>query len=208
MTLRARRHYPEPKAWALVCLNSVLCVVVLWSNSVNAGETRYSQSPESAVATWETETDHVHLRMTQISPDQARAFMTARGLDEKSVEEFARHCVFMTVLRNESKRPIRFCMTEWRYVPEDRVPQVMLTKHDWLARFQNRHLSQPVKLAFEWSQFPVEQTFHPGDWNQGMTTFELLPGSHFDVVYRWRQGKTLHEGTLKNVQCVAPAPAP
>ena len=185
-----------------------ICLVTLLSSAACADETRYSQSPETGVATWETQTDQVHLRMTQITPDQARAFMAARGLDEKSVEEFAHHCVFMTVLRNASKRPITYCMAEWRYIPEDGVPQVMLTKHDWLARFQNRHLAQPVKLAFEWSQFPVEQTFHPGDWNQGMTTFELPPGSRFDVVYSWRQGKTLHEGTLKNVQCMAPVPAP
>jgi hypothetical protein len=188
-------------------ISTFVCVLALCSNSACAGETRYSESPESGLATWETETDHVHLRMTQISPDQARAFMTARGLDEKSVEEFARHCVFMTVLRNEYRRPITFGMTDWRYVPEGGVPQVMLTRHDWLARFQNRHLSQQVKLAFEWSQFPVEQTFYPGDWNQGMTTFELPPGSQFDVIYRWRQGRTLHEGTLKNVQCVAEASA-
>jgi hypothetical protein len=165
-----------------------------------AGETRYTVSPDSGIGTWETETDGVHLRMTQITPDQARAFMAARGLDEKSVEAFARHCVFMTVLRNDTRRPINYCLAEWRYVPEDDVPQVLLTRHDWMANFQNRHLSQAARLAFEWAQFPVEQTYFPGDWNQGMTTFELPPGSRFDVVYRWRQGKTLHEGRLEHVQ--------
>lgn len=185
-----------------------LWLAALLATQAVAGETRHSRSEETGIDTWETETSQVHLRMTQITPDQARAFMAARGLDEKSVEEFARHCVFMTVLRNESKRPINYCLSEWRYVPEDGVAHVMLTKHDWLANFRNRHLSQPVKLAFEWAQFPVEQTFFPGDWNQGMTTFDLPPGSRFDVVYRWHQGKTLHEGTLKNVQCVAPAAAP
>jgi hypothetical protein len=192
----------------MVCIGSLLCFLVLLSDRANGGETRYSTSPESGVATWETQTDHVYLRMTQITPDQAQAFMQARGLDEKSVEEFARHCVFMTVLRNDSKSPINFFMANWRYVPENGVPQVMLTKHDWLARFQNRHHSRQVRLAFEWALFPVEQTFFPGDWNQGMTTFELPPGSRFDVVYRWRQGRTRHHGTLKDVQCVVPPPAP
>ena len=182
-----------------------VCVLLLLAAPAHAGETRYSQSPDTSIGTWETETAGVYLRMTQIAPDQARAFMAARGLDEKSVEEFARHCVFMTVLRNESKQPINYCLAEWRYVPEDGVPQVMLTKHDWLARFQPRNQPKAVKLAFEWAQFPVEQTFFPGDWNQGMTTFELAPGSRFDVVYRWRQGKKRFEGTLKNVQCVAAA---
>jgi len=185
-----------------------LCLMSLLPFMANAGETRYSQSAETGNATWETEMDGVHLRMTQIAPDQARAFMSARGLDEKSVEEFARHCVFMTVLRNETRQPINYCLADWRFVPEGGTPQLMLTKHDWLARLQPRHLAPPATLAFEWAQFPVEQTFFPGDWNQGMTTFELPPGSRFDVVYRWRQGKKRHEGVLKNVQCTMPTAAP
>lgn len=165
------------------------------------GETRQSVSPESGLMTWETAKEGVHLRLTQISQEQAQAFMLARGMDEKSANEFADTCVFMSVLRNDSRKPIKFCLAEWRYIPRDGTPQLMLTKHDWLARWQPRNFAKPVRIAFEWSQLPVEQTFSPGDWNQGMTTFELPPGSRFDVLYRWWQDGRLHEGTLHNVQC-------
>jgi hypothetical protein len=169
------------------------------------GNTRHSVASDTGLATWETDNSGVHLRLTQISPDQARAFMQARGLDEKSVDEFARTCVYMGVLRNDSKQPIKYCLADWRYVPEGKTAQLMLTKHDWLARWQPRKFSKPVKLAFEWSQLPVEQTFAPGDWNQGMTTFELPAGSRFDVLYRWWQDGRLYEGVLQNVQCAARA---
>ena len=202
LVLRARPESTLRQARAWICVLALLAAPAL------GGETRYTLSSDTGIGTWETESYGVHLRMTQIAPDQARAFMAARGMDEKSVEEFARHCVFMTVLRNESRQAINYCLADWRYVPEDGVPQVMLTKHDWLARFQPRNQPKAVKLGFEWAQFPVEQTFFPGDWNQGMTTFELPPGSRFDVVYRWRQGKKHHEGILKNVQCVAAASSP
>ncbi len=185
-----------------------LCLLALVSGGAQGGETHDAQSPSLGATTWETETDKVRLRMTQVMPDQVRAFMVARGLDEKSVGEFANHCVFVTELRNESKFPITYCMAEWRYVTQDGRPQVMLTKHDWLARFQFRHLTAPARLAFEWSQFPVEQTFFPGDWNEGMTTFDLPPGSTFDLVYRWMQGKTRHEGIVKNVECAALSAGP
>jgi hypothetical protein len=175
---------------------SNLCV----ADEVGA-ETRHSVSPDSGLSTWETESDGVHLRLTQISHEQAQAFMLARGLDENSVNDFASTCVFMTVLRNDTTRPIKYYLMKWRYVPEDGTPQLMLTKHDWFARWQPRGLAKPVKIAFEWSQFPVEHTFAPGDWNQGMTTFDLPPGSHFDLVYRWWQSGKLFEGTLQNVQC-------
>lgn len=172
--------------------------------SADDGETRQTVSAETGLATWETDNNGIHVRLTQISPDQVRAFMQARGLDQKSVEEFARTCVFMTVVRNDSKRPIKYCLAEWRYLPADKDDaQLMLTKHDWLARWQPRKFSRPVKLAFEWSQFPVEQAFAPGDWNQGMTTFELPPGSRFDVLYRWWENGELREGKLQDVHCLA-----
>lgn len=164
-------------------------------------QTRVAQ--ETGLATWETATNDVHLRLTQISSEQARAFMQARGLDKKSADEFAHTCVYMTVLRNETKSPIKYCMAEWRYIPNLGTPQLMLGKHDWLARWQPRKLAKPVKLAFEWSQFPFEQSFSPGDWNQGMTTFELPAGSRFDLLYRWWQDDKLYEGILRNVQCPA-----
>ncbi len=166
-------------------------------------QTQTSVAQDTQLATWETESKGVHLRLTQINPEQASAFMQARGLDEKSVDEFARTCVYMTVLRNDSKLPIKYCLAEWRYAQENGAPQLMLGKHDWLARWQPRKLAKPVKLAFEWSQFPFEQTFAPGDWNQGMTTFELPAGSRFDLQYRWWQESRLYEGTLRDVQCPA-----
>lgn len=165
------------------------------------GETVHSISEETGMATWETEDKGVYFRLTQISQEQAQAFMLARGMDAKSASEFASTCVFMSVLRNDSKKPIKYRLAEWRYVPQQGKPQLMLTKHDWLARWQPRNFSKPVKTAFEWSQFPVEQTFSPGDWNQGMTTYEIPPGSRFDVTYRWWQGGKLFEGTLRNVEC-------
>jgi hypothetical protein len=190
-------------------LSAVFLVVLsLWFLQAAAaadGLTRQNIAADSSLVTWETETGGIHLRLTQISPDQARAFMQGRGLDEKSVEEFARTCVYMTVLRNDSKQPIKYCLADWRYVPKDGAAQLLLTKHDWLARWQPRELPKAVKLAFEWSQFPVEQTFAPGDWNQGMTTFDLPAGSRFDVVYRWWQNGKAYEGVLQNVQCPARA---
>ena len=186
--------------WLLACLG--------WFSAAqatpeNEGATRRSIDPDTGIPTWEIDTRGVHLRLTQITPEQARAFMLNRGMDKQSVEEFAHTCVYMTVVRNESKHPIDHNFAYWRYLPENGQPKSMLTKHDWLSRWQPRNFSRSVKLAFEWSQFPTEQIFSPGDWNQGMTTFELPAGSRFDVIYRWKQNDKLHEGKLQNVQCPA-----
>lgn len=171
--------------------------------STQDGVTRHSVSADTGLSTWEVDTKGVHLRLTQISPDQARAFMLGRGLDKDSVEEFAHTCVYMTVVRNDGRQTINYSLSDWRHVPQGQSARPMLSKHDWLARWRPRQFSRPVKLAFEWSQIPAEQTFSPGDWNQGMSTFELSAGSRFDVLYRWRQDDKLHEGILRNVQCPA-----
>jgi len=183
--------------WLLGCL--------VWFSAAQATpaneDTRRTVDPDTGIATWEIDTRGVHLRLTQITPEQARAFMLNRGMDKQSVEEFAHTCVFMTVVRNESRQPIEHNLAYWRYRPEGGRAKSMLTKFSWLNRWQPRNFSKPVKLAFEWSQLPVDQTFAPGDWNQGMTTFELPAGSRFDVIYRWKQNGKLHEGKMRNVQC-------
>ncbi|MEW6131840.1 MAG: hypothetical protein AB1591_01565 [Pseudomonadota bacterium] len=169
---------------------------------VQEGITRHSVDPDTGIPTWEVDTQGVHLRLTLITPEQARAFMLNRGMDKQSVDEFAHACVYMTVVRNEGKQAIEHNLADWHYLPEGSGrPKALLTKHDWLTRWQPRNFLRPVKLAFEWSQFPVEQTFAPGDWNQGMTTFALPAGSRFDVLYRWKQNGKLHEGKMQNVQC-------
>ncbi len=183
-----------------ICL---LAALVCSAATAAGGGTRHSVAADTGLSTWEAEAEGVHLRLTQISPEQARAFMLGRGMDRQSVEEFAHACVFMTVVRNESDAPIEHDLTGWHYLAQDGTARPMLTKYDWLTRWQPRNFSAPLKLAFEWSQFPVSQTFSPGDWNQGMTTFALPAGSRFDVLYRWRQNGKLHEGKLQHVQCPA-----
>lgn len=184
-------------------LAGLFFTVSLHAAPVDEGTTRHSIDPDTGLSTWEADTQGVYLRLTQISPEQARAFMQGRGMDRQSVEEFAHACVYMTVVRNESKRAIEHTLTDWRYRPQGGEPRSMLTKRSWLARWQMRNFPKPVKVAFEWSQFPTEQVFAPGDWNQGMTTFELPAGSHFDLLYRWKQAGKFHEGKLQNVQCPA-----
>lgn len=177
-------------------------VAALSSTSEAVGRhTRHSVSAETGVGTWETERRGVHVRLTQIGSLQARAFMLARGMDATSANEFAGSCVFMSVLRNGGKAPIHVRLSDWRYAPQGQAPRSMLTKHDWLNRWQSRNFPPAVRIAFEWSQFPVEQTFAPGDWNQGMTSYDLPAGSRFDVIFRWRQGGRLHEGKLTDVEC-------
>lgn len=158
--------------------------------------------PITGAETWRGQKDGVVFQLTQILPDQARAFYSSRGLSAEQLEPYASSCVYMTVMRNESAPgAVSFKVTDWSVVQDDKTQLPLLTE-DWLERMQALGVKKSGLLSFRWAQFPQSQSFEPGgDWNQGMLSTGLEPGSRFDLVFRWRTNGQLIEGTLYDVQC-------
>ncbi|MCU7842941.1 MAG: hypothetical protein KZQ93_03785 [Candidatus Thiodiazotropha sp. (ex Monitilora ramsayi)] len=180
-------------------LTAIGCAL-LWSASLSA-QTR-TVAPETGIVTWETQAHGVTLLMAQILPDQARAFYGNRGLPTAATEAYAKACVFMTVLRNDSAPgAVHFRQADWSVVTAS-GEQPPIVAAEWLKRFESDQLTQSARIAFRWAQFPPEQTYQPGgDWNQGMLTAGLPPGSKFDLIARWDIDGKPFEGRLKDVQC-------
>lgn len=176
--------------------------LALAGGAVQAADTRHSTAPDTGLETWSASRNGVSLELTQITPDQARAFFLGRGFDAGEAEHYASACVFMTILRNEgAPGAITYHLAEWRAVSANRQAKAPKLKEDWLREWDARQLAQPRKIAFEWSQLPTAQSFEPGDWNQGMTTFALARGSRFDLTYRWTVNGRQHQNILKGVRC-------
>lgn len=165
-----------------------------------AAETHHARDPETNIESWETQEQGVNLNLTQILPDQARAFYLARGFDREAAEVYASACVFQTVLRNEGSAPISFHLGDWRMLKGKRAFRLK-TEPDWQHEWEWRQLSEPARIAFRWAQFPLEQDFEPGDWNQGMTAYPLPRGACFDLKFKWRVSGKTREGILKGVCC-------
>lgn len=157
--------------------------------------------PTTGAATWETQSQGVSLSLTQLLPDQVRAFYVNRGFDLADAEIFATACVFMAVMRNESADGvIAFRQADWelRWKGEAKpVPPV----ETWLDRWQGRGVPAAAQLAFRWAQLPPEQRYAPGEWNQGMLATGLPPGSQFDVIARWTLAGQTNEAMLTDVRC-------
>jgi len=83
-----------------------LTLLAVGSAAASAG-TDISVDAETGLTTWQTETAGIQVRLTQISPDQARAFYLARGFSAAAAERYASECVFMTVVRNIGDVPIQ-----------------------------------------------------------------------------------------------------
>jgi hypothetical protein len=177
-----------------------LCALPVWA--ITAGATEASRDPETGLESWQIETRGIQVRLTQISPDQARAFYQARGFTAEQAEDYASSCVFMTVVRNIGTLPIEHRLADWRYVAGSGKARSLRSKAEWDATWVDRGVSEPARIAFARAQFPATQTFHAGDWNQGMTTYQLPRGSRFNLVVNWRAGDAARKTTLENVRCM------
>ncbi len=60
----------------------------------------------TGVESWQFSVDGVTVSLTQILPDQVRAFYVNRGFEVEVIEPYALSCVFMTVLRNDAARGV------------------------------------------------------------------------------------------------------
>ncbi len=158
--------------------------------------------PATGAVTWETSAHGVTLSLTQILPDQARAFYLNRGLSAEATELYAGSCVYMTVLRNDdAPGVVHFRLADWSVVT-DGASKPPLSVEGWLKRFEAYEHTKSATIAFRWAQFPPEHAYQPGgDWNQGMLTTGLPAGSEFNLVARWDVAGRTYQGILKGVHC-------
>jgi hypothetical protein len=157
--------------------------------------------PVTGAATWEIRTEGVALSLTQLLPDQVRAFYVNRGFDLAHAEVFATACVYMAVMRNESAPGlITFRQADWEIRTDDGA-RPLPTLTSWLDAWQERGVPDAARLAFRWAQLPAEQRYAPGEWNQGMLATGLPPGSRFDLIARWTRAGQTHAGRLSDVRC-------
>lgn len=183
-------------AWLLFCA----------AVAAPAAETRRTTEPETGIETWETAAHGVSLRLTQILPDQVRGFYLARGFDAGSVELLATGaCVFQTVLRNESARgAIEFSLADWRSVTAKGERPLKL-EADWQKDWEKRGVPLAARTAFRYALYPTQHRYEVGDWNMGMTTYNLPLGSPFDLRFVWREGDKRREAVLAGVRCATEA---
>lgn len=176
-----------------------LTLLAVWSVSATAAD--FSVDADTGLGNWQTESGGIQVRLTQISPDQARAFYQARGFSAAAAERYATQCVFMTVVRNLGDTPIQHRLADWRYIVAGQAPRAIRSKTAWERIWKQMGVSESARIAFTWAQFPTTQTFTPGDWNQGMTTYSVPRGGQFDLRFVWRTGGKQHSGILEQVRC-------
>lgn len=159
-------------------------------------------NPATGATTWGVETDGVYFSLTQLLPDQLRAFYANRGFSLTQIEPYASSCVYMTVLRNDDAPGIIHYMSNDWPVLFNNKHHALVSVNQWIVRLTARGATNSSLIAFRWAQFPPEQEYRPGgDWNQGMLSIGLPAGSQFDISATWKIGELEYEATLAEVRC-------
>ena len=178
-------------------------VMTLWLTPVFAA-VNTGTDEEARLPYWEIVDRGVSIRLVQRLPDQTRGFFQARGFSEADAELIAQSCVFQTVFKNISQLsdpgPVEYDLRDWVVHAAGR-PRAMKTREDWSKVWAARRAPKPARLAFEWALFPTRQTYRPGDYNWGMSVFDLRPGTVFDLDVVWRQYGKTHTVRLEGMQC-------
>ena len=134
----------------------------------------------TGLRTWEWREQGISIQLVQRTPDQTRAFFQGRGFSSGDADTIALACVFQTIFRNDGMQPLTYDLNAWQITHHgDSFP--LQTRERWEQKWLDRAVKPAARIAFRWSLLPTRQSFEPGDYNWGMTSFGLPPGAAFDL---------------------------
>lgn len=161
---------------------------------------------EAQLPYWEYSNASMSIRLVQRLPIQTRAYFLARGFSKAQSERIAQSCVFQTVFKNNSHltnpAALQYNLRDWKVHFQDKTLGLK-TREDWAKEWQQENVKKPVQVAFEWSLYPTQQQYKPGDYNWGMSIFNLAPGSKFNLDLSWQQYGKSHNVKIKDIECAA-----
>ena len=146
------------------------------------------------------------LTLTQLAPDNLRAFLSARGFAKEDREWVAtRHCAFGSAMGSAHEAaaspPVTILLADWRARTADGKRLAPILREAWEATWKRRRAPDDARVAFYWALFPTRQTFGPSDYHWGMVIFPLAPGSTIDLEVHWREGDEARQALIRGLEC-------
>ena len=209
--MKGRACNPVPVSWrrrsgapGLRVLAALLGLRAAWAQ----GDPSQGIDPEAGLPYWAWESPPVEIRLIQRLPDQTRGFFLARGFSSAAADRIARSCIFQSIQRNRAggaDAPVLGVdLTQWRILLADgqgSTARSLALKEEWDREWVAAGESDRARVAFRWSLFPTRQTFRGGDYNWGMVSLGLPPGTHFDLRLAWTLDGEPQEALLRGLIC-------
>lgn len=194
----------NPLSLNIPALLLLFCTALIISSSyADEPVIERGEDPATGLKYWQWDNDGFLLRLTQRLPDQTRAYFEARGFDEASAEIAATSCIFQTMIKNTGTQPsqkISATISDWQVVSGESSKKLLHRKY-WRNLWLERNQSQSARVAFEWSLLPESVEYDINDYNWGMSSYGLPPGSQFDLIFSWKSQGKIFEGRIDNVIC-------
>ncbi|MBD3669727.1 MAG: hypothetical protein HUJ29_03055 [Gammaproteobacteria bacterium] len=159
---------------------------------------------ETGLAYWQVEDGKISLRLVQRTPLQTQSFFLGRGFTRQQTETIAHGCVFQTIFKNisnESSSPVVLSYDLDQWVVHHDGKQPLKTREAWQQHWQEQGVAKAQQLAFNWALLPTRQEYRPGDYNWGMTAYDLAPGGEFDLTVRWQEAGQTREVIIHDLRC-------
>lgn len=145
------------------------------------------------------------LETAPLPRDQVVAFMLARGFDGETARFIAQEgCIFRSAIGRDDETaieaPVSVDLDKWR-IRRSGQQTGLRTRQKWAQILNDRQIDAGAGIALEWALFPTRQSFAPDDYNWGLLSFALPPGTRFDLVYSWTSGDTGYEQKFTDMEC-------
>lgn len=153
-----------------------------------------------------TQSNGIKIEIQSLPPEQVAAFYLNRGFTESQIAPYQQACVFSFKIQNVDgeQGQIELDQRQWQWhLKQDRL--TVPTLEDWLAIWQTEKVTSAARLAFRWAQFPMQQAYAPGDWNQGMIAVPLdkaEPPVILSLTLKWQR---VQQGQKKSHQIQFPS---
>ncbi len=164
----------------------------------------HSVNEENGLQTWHFIDGDIEIELVQRLPDQSRALFMKHEFSRDVIESLALSCMMQTIIRNSGKsgsgQAVSIDLTQWRMQHKGTNSGIRL-KEQWLASWSDEQASPAARLIIRWGMFPTQQEYLPGDYNWGLTTYGIAPGSVFDLEVSWKEGDKLRSVKIGDIVC-------
>lgn len=145
------------------------------------------------------------LELIQRLPDQTRAFFMARGFSSTVANKIGLSCIFQGIGTNISntKNPtaIEVSLKNWHVYANKKIQSIKM-KETWNKEWAGSTVTNASKIAYKWATFPSYQNFaNSGDYGWGMISFNLPPGTTFDLAISWKDNNKTHKAWMRSLEC-------
>ena len=168
------------------------------------GQVLHSVNEENGLEKWHFIEGDIEIELVQRLPDQSRALFMNQEFSRDVIEDLALSCMTQTIIRNSGKsgsgQAVSIDLRQWRMHYKGKTSGIKL-KEQWLTSWSDEHASPAAKLVIRWGMFPTEQEYMPDDYNWGLTTYGIPPGSVFDLEVTWQEGGKSRSGKIRNIVC-------